>query len=247
MKNLKKMIFWFLKGLVLSILELSTLIMAIFSCVSLGFLLGVLIGSVSSSDSLIRLSVCFLLVSAILFPLFFYLVPRLRMKWKRPVIKNQNLDKASINSFIAYYHYKNSDKTVYKDITYINIASKEKNDLKLILERFLLKIPFLGTVYAKRLDFEEKMKDTSFAIGYSLKRIKRKVFFGFGLLFFLFFAIGSFFYTLLPGIWCDIVFYTLYGLIFILTILLPTVQVDLYRLGKLYKKLDQEKALYKDN
>lgn len=239
LKKIRNGIFWFLQGVVLYLLNFLALIMLLFSSMGLGYFLGVFLGVYGSYNFVgewAKIYGYILLISVFLCPLlFFYVIPKLNIKWKRDL---GNIDPVS---FIAYYNAKNRDKIINNDISYMDIALKRKNALKSILERFLLKIPIFGFLYIKRLDFKERMKDTSFAIGYSLKWIKRKVFFGLGMLLFLFFFQMTGVYILLPGSLPDIVFCAIFTLIFLLTAFLPTVYVDFYYLKRLIKKFNEER------
>lgn len=241
LKKIRNGFFWFLQSVILEFLYLLVSLMLGLSSMGLGYFLGISLGTVYSIGEAIKFFGFILLVSPFLCPLlFFYVIPKLNIKWKRGF---GNIDFAS---FIAYYDAKNRVKIIDNDITYTNTALNRKNDLKLILEGFLLKIPFLGSLYIKRLVFKEKMKDTSFAIGYSLKWIKRKIFFGYSMLLFLFFFQMTYIYVLLPGSLPVIVFCTIYTLIFLLTVFMTTVYVDYYYLKKLIKRLNEERAYNED-
>lgn len=241
LKKIRNGILWFLQGVVLHFLSFLTLFILLFSCMGLGYFLGLFLGVYGSYDFTREWAKIYgytLLVSVFLCPLlFFYVIPKLNIKWKR------DLGNINPESFIAYCNAKNRDKIINNDIAYVDIALKRKNALKSILECFLLKMPIFGSLYIKRLDFKEKMKDTSFAIGYSLKWIKRKVFFGLGLLAFLFFFQMTGIYILLPGSLPDTVFCVIFTLIFLLSAFLPTVYVDFYYLKKLIKKFNEERVL----
>lgn len=224
---MKNTIFRFLKSFVLSVLDFLVHLMALLFCLSLGYFVGIMIGTAPKVDSMITIGAFSSIISMIFFPLFFfYLCPMLRIKWNLPLIDARFCNEGANKLFIDYYESKKGVKIIEKDKTYTNAA----------LEAFLLKIPIIGRLYIKKRDFNEKMKDTSFALGYTLKWIKRKGYFGLSLLFILCFIQMTWVLILFPQ-W---VFGIIFGLFLLTTSFLLTLHVDFYILKKLYKQLDKE-------